>query len=163
MIQLLYSDVRFTDVGADPVLLLREAEGTRVLPVWITASAGTAILSALEPSEPDHPSVHDVFIDALATLDGLVDAVRITGHDDAVFDADLQVNGQSLPCRLSDGVALALRCGAPIYVTEAVLDEASIDPDATPDAGASLEDDNEQVEQFREFLDQVNPDDFEGR
>ena len=79
MIPMLFSEVRVTAVADTPVLLLREQQGERHLAVWITAAGGNAILSALEDSDEEHPSTHDLMIDALAVLDAVVEAVHITG------------------------------------------------------------------------------------
>lgn len=157
MIQLLFSEVRVTPEAATPVLLLREAEGRRHLAIWISAVGGNAILSALEDGHPDPPTTHDLMLEALSVLDAVVESVRLTGVADGVFSAEASINGHTVACRVSDAIALALRCGAPILATEALMDQAAITLDA--DAAAS-DDPDEQVEQFREFLDQINADDF---
>ena len=75
---MLFSEVRVTTVADTPVLLLREAAGSRQLAIWISAAGGHAILSALEPPAEEHPMTHDVLLDALSVLDAVVDEVRIT-------------------------------------------------------------------------------------
>ncbi len=161
MIQVLLSEVRMSGVGGSPLMLLREAEGRRELAVWINANAGAAILSALEGErEDDHPSTHDLLIETLSSLDAVVEAVHLLDCDEGIFNAELVVNGIAVTCRASDGVALALRCGAPILATEELLEEYGVWPDAAAEPEAGLGDTDDQVEQFREFLESINPDDF---
>lgn len=155
MIQLLFGEVRMPPDADTPVLLLREAEGPRHLAVWITAAGGNAILSALEGDE-DGPTTHDLMLEALSVLDAVVESVRLTGVEDGVFSAEASINGHVVACRVSDAVALALRCGAPILATAALMERASI----TLDDGSTTGDPEVEVEQFREFLDQINADDF---
>lgn len=159
MIQMLYSEVIVSALGGSPVLILKEASGPRNLAVWISAAAGAAIVSALETDEPGHPATHDLLIAALAATDAVIEAVNIVAENDGVFDAHLIVNDTAVACRVSDGVALALRCGAPIYAGDELLQACTVPPAADADPKTVGDADN-QVEQFREFLDQVNPDDF---
>ncbi len=155
MIPLTFVEVRVNPELGVPVLLLREAAGPRHLPVWISAAGGNAILQAIEGAA-DAPSTHDLMLETLSVLDAIVESVRLLGVDDGVFAAELSVNGHAVPCRVSDGIALALRCGAPVLAAESLLERAGVlleDP-------AASEDPEEQVEQFRSFLDQIKPDDF---
>lgn len=161
MIQLLLSEVRMSGVGGSPLMLLREADGRRELPVWINANAGAAILSALEGDpDDDHPPTHDLMLETLASLDAVVQAVHLLDCDEGIYTAELVVNGISVSCRVSDGVALALRCGAPILATHELLEEYGVLPDDAVEPEAALGDTDDQVEQFREFLESINPDDF---
>lgn len=160
MIHMLFSAVRVSALGDVPVLLLREASGSRSLAIWINAAAGAAILSALEAEEPGHPSTHDLIVELLATQDAVIEAVHLLGEEDGVYKAELVVSGTAVTCRVSDGVALALRCGAPIYAVDALLD-ACVPAEGEQEAPAANPDD--QLEQFREFLDRINPDDFENQ
>lgn len=163
MIPMLFSEVRVTAVADTPVLLLREAQGTRYLAVWITAAGGNAILSALEDAEDEHPSTHDLMIEALAVVDTVVESVHITDVDEGVYTAHIVVGGTVVTARVSDAVALALRCGAAILADEDLLDSVGVSGLATPDASPSevAGQPDEQMEQFRAFLDTINPEDFE--
>lgn len=154
MIPMRLVDVRVTSDAGTPVVLLREAHGVRHLAVWVSAGGGNAILSAAEPDD-DAPTAHLLLLDALSVLDAVIESVSIIGVLDGVFSAEATINGHAVSCRVSDGVALALRSGAPILAAEELLDEAGIVLDGDSDGDA-----DEQVEQFREFLDQINADDF---
>lgn len=161
MITMLFSGVRVSERTDSPVLILREAEGSRFLPVWITAASANAIISALESDGDDHPGIHDLMIDALALLDAVVESVRITAVDEGVFDAELVVGEGTVPCRLSDGVALALRCGAAILADEDLLAEAGLTPLGVETGEDLLGGPDEQLERFRAFLDTISPGDFD--
>jgi bifunctional DNase/RNase len=136
-----------------PIVLLREATGDRYLPIWIGAVEATAIAFAQQGIVPARPLTHDLLKDVVDTLGAHLEAVHITELRDGVFYADLIFDGgRSVSARPSDAIALAIRVGTPIYGEEAVLAEAGI---AIPDEQES------EVEKFREFLDQISPEDFE--
>ncbi len=163
MIALVFSEVRVSSVADTPVLLLREAEGTRTLAVWITAVGANAILSALEDSDPRHPATHDLVLELLASTGRVIDAAHLTGVSEGVYDAQLMVAGHAVKARVCDAVALALRCGAPILATEALLHTAGVGA-ASPSEGAAAEAgdvSDEQLARFRAFLDSINPEDFD--
>jgi bifunctional DNase/RNase len=138
-----------------PIVLLREAGGERYLPIWIGAVEATAIAFAQQGVTPPRPLTHDLMKDVLEATGQQLSEVRITEVRDGVFYAELVfANGQEVSARPSDSIALALRTGTRILCAEDVLDEAGL---AVP---AEQED---EVEAFREFLDHVSPEDFEGQ
>lgn len=145
--------VRVEIPSNQPVLLLREFNGARYLPIWIGASEATAIAMAQQGIEPPRPLTHDLIKELLDTFGITLLHVEIPKLDDGVFYASLIFsNGDEVSCRPSDAVALALRTGADVGVAEEVLQAAGIE----------LAEDNEtEVEAFREFLDKVAPEDFE--
>jgi uncharacterized protein len=137
-----------------PIVLLREVEGERYLPIWIGAVEATAIAFAQQGVVPPRPLTHDLMRDLLAALGVKLRAVRITEMRDNVFYAELVFdNGPEVSARPSDAIALALRTGATIFGAEAVLAEAGIE---IPDE----QEDEDEVEKFREFLDSISPEDF---
>jgi hypothetical protein len=148
--------VRVEMPSNNPIVLLRERDGGRYLPIWVGAVEATAIAYAQQGIVPPRPLTHDLLRDILAALGVTLDEVRITALEDGVFYAVLVFsNGAEVSARPSDAIALALRVDAPIRGADEVLDAAGIDiPDDEP---APAED---QVEKFREFLDQVSPEDF---
>lgn len=159
MIPMLFAEVRVTAVADTPVLLLREQQGSRHLPIWITASGGNAILSALDGTDEEHPGTHDLLIEALAVLDAVVESVHITGVDEGVFSAQVVIGGIAVTARVSDAVALALRCGATILADEDLLDQVGVAGAATG-PGTTGGRPEAQMEEFRAFLDTINPEDF---
>ena len=141
-----------------PIVLLKETMGDRYLPIWIGAVEATAIALAQQGVVPARPLTHDLLKDILDGLGAELTAVTITDLRDGIYFADLQFrNGVSVSARPSDAIALAIRAGTTIYAEESVLSEAGV---AIPDEGDS-ENEVEVVERFREFLDQVSPEDFE--
>lgn len=136
----------------------------RSLAVWITAAGANAVLSALEDSDPQHPATHDLVLRMLASAGRAIDAAHLTGVNEGVYDAQIVVAGQAVNARVSDAVALALRCGAPILATEALMQTAGVgaapSPEGEPAEAGDLSD--EQLARFRAFLDSINPEDFHG-
>jgi bifunctional DNase/RNase len=145
--------VRVEMPSSQPIVLLREREGDRYLPIWIGAAEATAIANAHHGVVPPRPLTHDLFKDVLDALNRTLQEVRIVALRDGVFYADLIFDGAvEVSARSSDAIALALRTGTRIVGSDEVLEEAGV-------AVAGEEED--EVEKFREFLDQISPDDFE--
>jgi bifunctional DNase/RNase len=154
-VELIEADVD-REVGV-PRMVLRELGGSsRVLTIFIGGVEMHAIQLALEGQEPPRPMTHDLFRDALGELGVVLERVVITELRESTFFAELHLSsaGQTrvVSSRPSDAVALAVRIGCRIFIAEDVLDEAAAVP---PEAVA-----DEMVEQFREFIDSVNPEDF---
>jgi bifunctional DNase/RNase len=136
-----------------PIVLLKESTGDRYLPIWIGAVEATAIAFAQQGIVPARPLTHDLLKDILQAVGADLNAVMITELRDGVYYADLRFgDGVSVSARPSDAIALAIRSGTVIYAEESVLDAAGI---TIPDEQES------EVERFREFLDQISPEDFE--
>ena len=145
--------VRVEMPSNNPIVLLREVAGDRYLPIWIGAVEATAIAFAQQGVVPPRPLTHDLMKDLLDALGQELAEVQITDMKDGVFFATLVLgSGVEIGARPSDSIALALRTGSRIVCAEEVLDEVGL---AVP---AEQED---EVERFREFLDQVTPEDFE--
>lgn len=137
-----------------PIVLLREVDGERYLPIWIGAVEATAIAYEQQGVKPARPLTHDLLRDVLEALNAPLQAVEIVELKESVYFADLVLgDGVRVSARPSDSIALALRAGATIRCSEEVLDEAGI---IIPD------EQEDEVEKFREFLDQVRPEDFAG-
>jgi hypothetical protein len=143
-----------------PIVLLRETGGERrMLPIFIGTAEANAIAFALEGVETPRPMTHDLMKDVLDELGVRLDRIVVTELRDSTFFAEIHMtsNGSShaVSSRPSDALALAVRTGTPIFANEAVLDEAGYP--AADEAEPTPED---VVEQFREFIDNVNPEDF---
>ena len=146
--------VRVEMPSQQPIVLLKEASGERYLPIWIGAGEATAIAFAQQGVVPARPLTHDLLRDVVQAFDRRLEAVRITELRDGVYYAVLAFSGGiEVSARPSDAIALALRTNSPIFGAEEVLDEAGI---AIPD------EQEDEVEKFREFLDQISPEDFGG-
>ncbi len=135
----------------EPIVLLREVGGHRMVPIWIGWNEANAIAEALEGLRPPRPLTHDLMIDTLAGLGHTLKEVHITELEGGTFYAVLLIDGVEISARPSDAIALALRCQAPVYCAEDVLEAAGFEEE---------EEAEEEVEKFREFLDHVSADDF---
>ena len=158
MIPMSLVGVRVEVPSNQPIVLLREHEGQRYLPIYIGPPEATAIVYALQGMDTPRPMTHDLFKTVLDDLSVKVDRVVITQLQEGTFYAEVELAREGgalrISSRPSDAIALAVRYEdqVPIFVEEAVLDEAGVLFEA--------EEDEEQIEQFREFLEQVSPEDF---
>ncbi len=145
--------VRVEMPSNQPIVLLRESTGERYLPIWVGAVEATAIAFAQQGVVPPRPLTHDLLKDVIEATGHELTEVQITEVRDGVFYANLVFGGGiEVSARPSDSIALALRTGSRILCSDEVLDEAGL---AVPD------DQEEEVEKFIQFLDQINPEDFD--
>jgi bifunctional DNase/RNase len=152
--------VRVEMPSNQPIVLLKEIDGSRFLPIWVGAVEATAIAFAQQGVQPPRPLTHDLMNNLLDLLDVTVTAVHMTEIKDGIFYATMLLrdsNGGQLTisARPSDAIALAVRSHSNILATQELLDEIGIE---IPQG----EGENQEVEKFREFLDQINPEDFVG-
>ena len=150
--------VSFDMVGKQPIVLLKTADGNKFLPIWIGHPEAAAILMKLQGAATPRPMTHDLFTEILGQLEARVVRIAVTELRENTFYAliTVAVDGTELEIdsRPSDAIALAVRAGAPIFAAEAVIEESAIE--------FEHEDVNEEevVEEFKKFLDEVKPDDF---
>ncbi len=141
-----------------PIVLLRELSGERYLPIWIGAVEASAIASAMEGVEPPRPLTHDLLKNVVEAMGAAVTRVVITELRDSVFYADLvlSLDGEEIhvSSRPSDAIALAVRTDAPVFAMPIVLEDAGIE--------IREEDEEQEIERFREFLEDVTVEDFLG-
>ncbi|MFM9377938.1 bifunctional nuclease family protein [Gordonia sp. VNK21] len=158
--------IRVESPQNQPVLLLREADGTRFLPIWIGQSEAASIALQQRGIEPPRPLTHDLIVNLCEAFDQKLTQIRIVDVSEGTFYADLVFDsGIVVSARPSDAVAIALRTGATIVAADEVLDGAGLeipDEDAAAEGGEEPGTSEEELEAFREFLDQVSPEDFLG-
>ena len=154
--------VRVEMPSSQPIVLLKESEGTRFLPIWVGAVEATAIAFAQQGVEPPRPLTHDLLKLVITATGNSVTEVYLSGIKDGVFYADLIfASGVEVSARPSDAIALALRTGTPIYGSDALLEEVGIEiseGEGVGEGGAPGEEG--ELERFREFLEQIDPEDF---
>lgn len=143
-----------------PMLLLREQQGRqRLVPIYIGSPEATSIHYALEGLVPPRPLTHDLFMDTLEQLGISLERVVVTEMRDHTFYAELHLNSEGqikvVSSRPSDAIALAVRCDAPLYAEEALVDEVGQDPPPEPEEEAA-----EILDEFKDFIENVNPEDF---
>ncbi|MGI9658246.1 MAG: bifunctional nuclease family protein [Gaiellaceae bacterium] len=151
--------VSFDMVGKQPIVLLKTADGNRFLPIWIGHPEAAAILMKLQGATTPRPMTHDLVTEMLGHFDAKVIKITVTELRENTFYAQITVavNGDEIEIdsRPSDALALAVRSEAPIFAAEDVIEESGIE--------FEHEDfDNEQiVDEFKRFLDDVSPEDFQ--
>jgi bifunctional DNase/RNase len=150
--------VSFDMVGKQPIVLLKTADSNKFLPIWIGHPEAAAILMRLQGASTPRPMTHDLMVDVLGELEVKCVQVAVTELRDNTFFASitLAVNGREIEVdsRPSDALALAVRAGAPIYAAEEVIAESAIEFEH------EVEDTEQVVDRFKEFLDEVTPEDF---
>ena len=158
MIEMVIYGVSFDLVGKQPIVLLKTADGNKFLPIWIGHPEAAAILMRLQGASTPRPMTHDLVTDMLEQLDAQVTRITVTELKENTFYASITVqqNGSEIEIdsRPSDAIALAVRAEAPIYANERVIEESAIEFEG--------EEVNEEeiVDEFRKFLDDVSPDQF---
>jgi uncharacterized protein len=158
MIEMVIYGVSFDLVGKQPIVLLKTADGNKFLPIWIGHPEAAAILMKLQGASTPRPMTHDLVTDMLEQLDAQVTRITVTELKENTFYASITVsqNGSEIEIdsRPSDAIALAVRAEAPIFANERVIEESAIEFEG--------EEVNEEeiVDEFRKFLDDVSPDQF---
>ena len=165
MIRVELLGVRVEIPNNQPIVLLKEIDGDRSLPIFIGNPEATAIVHAMQGIETPRPMTHDLLKAVIETQHSQLVSVEITELHDRTFHARLGLRTENdtiyLDARPSDALALAVRWGledVAILVDEAVLAEAGVVMDEDSEEGPALAD--EQIEEFRSFLDQISPEDF---
>jgi len=146
-----------------PIVLLRsqvDAEtDARMLPIFIGGPEATAIALAHEGVEAPRPMTHDLFAESLDAMDVSVERVVITELRERTFFAELHMRSPTearvMSARPSDAIALAVRMSVPIFAEDTLLAEAGYN-----DAPEEAEENDEVVEEFKDFIDNITPDDF---
>ncbi|HEY2804167.1 MAG TPA: bifunctional nuclease family protein [Actinomycetota bacterium] len=155
MIRMSLAGVRVELPTNQPIVLLKEDEGERYLPIWIGAAEAAAIAFALQGVVTPRPMTHDLMKNLLDEVGAQIQRIEITELREGTYYANInmQMNGNAyeISARPSDAIALAVRVEAPIFADEEVLTDASI---------LIPSDEEDEVEKFREFLESVNPEDF---
>jgi bifunctional DNase/RNase len=151
--------VSFDIVGKQPIVLLKTADGNKFLPIWIGHPEAAAILMKLQGASTPRPMTHDLLTDMLSQLEARVIRITVTELRDSTFYASITIQQDGseieIDSRPSDAIALAVRAEAPIFADDRVIEESAIE-------FAEGEEVNEEeiVDEFRKFLDQVTPDEF---
>ena len=168
MIEVTLQAVRVDLQSNTPVLLLQEIHGVgRTLPIFIGTPEATAIAYAIQGVETPRPLTHDLLLDVVGAMGATLDHVAITAMEGATFYANLYLQLPSgevvVLARPSDAVALAVRTQAPLFVIDEIMDSDGVVMDFGEEEEDGDDDEEEiVVDQFREFLDTIQPEDFSG-
>ncbi|MGH2382842.1 MAG: bifunctional nuclease family protein [Candidatus Limnocylindria bacterium] len=160
LIEMVVESVRVHMLSSQHVVILKESERDRYLPIWIGPSEANAIAMRLQGLSAERPLTHDLMVSVLAALGASISRVVVTHVIDGTYHARLYVENASgeeteVDSRTSDAIAVAVRTGSPIYVDERVLDEAGVEPDST-EVGTAEEE--ERLAVFREFVNSLDVD-----
>ena len=158
MQEMLIYGVSFDLVGKQPIVLLKTSDGNKFLPIWIGHPEAAAILMKLQSQTSVRPMTHDLVSDMLEQLGASISRITVTELRENTFYAQivLEIDGRpvEIDSRPSDALALAVRTQAPIFAAESVIEESAIEFEH------EVEDTEEVVEKFKDFLDNVTPEDF---
>ena len=150
--------VSFDMVGKQPIVLLKTADGNKFLPIWIGHPEAAAILMKLQGASTPRPMTHDLLSEVLEQIDAKCEKVSVTELRDNTFYASITIsmNGSELEIdsRPSDALALAVRCSAPIFAADDVIEESAIEFE-----GDEVNEE-EIVSEFKRFLEDVSPAQF---
>ncbi len=161
MQEMLIYGVSFDLVGKQPIVLLKTADGNKFLPIWIGHPEAAAILMKLQSQAPPRPMTHDLLSDMLEQLGAQIVRITVTELRENTFFAQITVQQDGgeieIDSRPSDAIALAIRAEAPIFAADRVIEESAIEFE-----GEEIDQDrlDEEVAKFRNFLDEVTPEDF---
>jgi bifunctional DNase/RNase len=166
MVEVVIDSIRVSLMSPQRIIILREVDTERFLPIWIGPFEADAITLSLQELEVARPLTHDLLRNVLQTLGAEVHKVNITELKDDVFYARivLSVNGRELEIdsRPSDALALAVRVDVPIFVAEDVMDEAASLPEADVESELGLAGEGEErLEVFKDFVESLDLDDME--
>lgn len=156
VIPMVVTGVRVEVPSNTPIVLLREQSGDRFLPIWVGPVEAVAISSAMEGNQPPRPQTHDLLVATIAALGAKLVRATVTELRESVFFAELEfdLDGKTVTVssRPSDAIALCVRTGTPVFADPTVLDEAGIE--------IRDDEDEAEIEEFREFLEDVTVEDF---
>jgi len=160
LIEMVVESVRVHMLSSQHVVILKESERDRYLPIWIGQSEANAIAMRLQGLSAERPLTHDLLVSVVGALGSTVSRVVVTHVTDGTFHARLYLENAAgdeseVDSRTSDAIGVAVRTGSPIYVDERVLDEAGVEPDGTEETTAEQD---ERLNVFREFVNSLDVD-----
>jgi bifunctional DNase/RNase len=165
MIEVVIDSIRISLISQHRIVMLRDVDGERRLPIWIGPCEAEAITIELQDVEIARPVTHDLLKNIIEEMGGTVSHILINELRDQVFYArlfvDMDGNMMEIDCRPSDAIAVAVRSKVPVFIDESVMDEAGILPE--PDIEEETEGEGaEKLDAFKDFVDTLDFDDFEG-
>jgi bifunctional DNase/RNase len=157
LIEMVVESVRVHMLSSQHVVILKETERDRYLPIWIGPSEANAIAMRLQGISAERPLTHDLLVSVLGAVNSVISRVVVTHVTDGTFHARLYLEASDgteteVDSRTSDAIAVAVRTGSTIYVDERVLDEAGVEPEHEDEA------DDEKLSVFREFVNSLDID-----
>lgn len=156
MIQMAVGGLGFDPRNLSPVVLLRDQDELNFLPIWIGVFEAASIAMVLQGVDSPRPMTHDLLKDSIEKLGGKVQRIVINDVKEGTFFSLIDIlqgddKKLSIDARPSDAIALALRVEAPIFVSESVMMQAKL---------VNAEKDAEETQKFKEFIENLKPEDF---
>ena len=140
-----------------PIVVLHDIDNRKALPIWIGSAEASAIIRKIENISVSRPMTHDLVIQIVEKLGGNIDRIEINDVEKETYYANIYLTKGDeevvIDARPSDAIAIAIRVDAPIYVTANVLANGSVSCDAAKD--------EEEAQEFRNFIQSIKPSDFE--
>ena len=140
-----------------PIVVLHDMDNRKALPIWIGSAEASAIIRKIENIAVSRPMTHDLIIQFVEKMGGTIDRIEINDVEKETYYANVYVKKDEeeivIDARPSDAIAIAIRVEAPIYVTANVLANGSVSCDAAKD--------EEEAQEFRNFIQSIKPSDFE--
>lgn len=141
-----------------PIVVLHDIDNRKALPIWIGSAEASAIIRKIENISVSRPMTHDLIVQIVEKLEGAIDRVEINDVEKETYFANIYLTTKDnqevvIDARPSDAIAIAIRVDAPIYVTANVLANGSVSCDAAKD--------EEEAQEFRNFIQSIKPSDFE--
>lgn len=166
MVEVTIDSIRVSLMSQHRIVILKDVDSDRFLPIWIGPYEAEAITVSLQQMEVSRPLTHDLLRNVLNTLGAEILRINITELKDDVFFARIimQVNGQELEIdsRPSDALALSVRAHVPVFVSEDVMRDAASVPEDELDSEELVEQSDERLEIFKDFVETLDLDDMEG-
>tara|TARA_B100000427_G_scaffold123062_1_gene102444 strand:- start:5134 stop:5628 length:495 start_codon:yes stop_codon:yes gene_type:complete len=157
MILMQLGGLGFDPKNMSPIILLKDTEERNFLPIWIGMFEAAAIAMELQDFKPPRPMTHDLITKTIKTLEATVHRVVISEIVENTFYAIIEIETKQkqvikVDARPSDAIAISVRLNAPIFVSETVMSKAKM---------VNSEKDEEETKDFKNFIDNINPDDFQ--
>ena len=159
MIEMKVMGIALDTRTGSPIVVLNDIDNRRALPIWIGSAEASAIIRKIENITSSRPMTHDLFIDIAKQSEFKITKVEINDVDDQTYFSTVYMYNEKLQkeiqidSRPSDAIAIALRADVPIYVTSNVLMTGAISTD--------VEKDEEEAREFKDFIKDIKPSDFE--
>ncbi len=157
MIEMKVMGIALDTRSGSPIVVLHDLENKKALPIWIGSAEASAIIRKIEKLAVARPMTHDLVVDVVDKTGYTVDRVEINDVEEETYFATIFLSKDEevieIDSRPSDAIAIAMRADAPIFVTENVLMDGAVSTDSARD--------EEEAEEFKDFIQSVKPSDFE--
>ncbi len=157
MIEMKVMGIALDTRTGSPIIVLNDLDNRRALPIWIGSAEASSIIRKIENIPSTRPLTHDLFINFANQTDNIIDKIEINDVDDqtyfsSIFLIDKTGKETVIDARPSDAIAIAIRAEVPIYVSETVMADGAISTNSNKD--------EEEAQEFRNFIKNVEPSDF---